>query len=146
MFIPHIWHKGAEPWEGKPAASGLALEIGTALVMASGKLAKATGTKKPEYICMQKVDATADGQLIHVERVREETVYETELSVASASIARGNKYTIDTTGGMITAPSSAAWVIKRRCPRCSGVSRTQSTRGRRSFSTTSAARVTSVSV
>jgi hypothetical protein len=107
MFIPHIWNKGAEPWEGKPAASGLALEIGTALAMVSGKLAKATGTKKPEFICMQKVDATTDGQLIHVERVREETVYETELSVASASIARGNKYTIDTTGGMITATTDS---------------------------------------
>ena len=52
---------------------------------------------------MQKVEQTTDGQMVHVERVREETVYETELSVASASIAKGAKYTIDTTGGMITA-------------------------------------------
>lgn len=107
MFIPHIWNKGAEPWEGVPAASGLALDVGTALVMASGKLAKATGAKKPEFICMQKVDATADGQLIHVERVKPETVYETELSVASTGIARGNKYTLDTTGGMITATTDS---------------------------------------
>ncbi len=107
MFIPHIWHKGAEPWEGHPAAGALALEVGTALVLTSGKLAKATGTKRPEFICMQKVEQTTDGQLVHVERVREETVYETELSVASASIAKGAKYTIDTTGGMITATTDS---------------------------------------
>lgn len=33
------------------------------------------------------------------------------------------------TGGMITAPISAAWVINRRCPKCSGVSRTHSANG-----------------
>ena len=39
------------------------------------------------------------------------------------------------------APISAAWTIKRRCPRCIGVSRGTSTRRRRSFSATVAARI-----
>ena len=39
------------------------------------------------------------------------------------------------------APISASAVMVRRCPRCSGVSRTINTSGRRSFSITSAARV-----
>ena len=47
---------------------------------------------------------------------------------------------------MITAPLSDAWVIMRRCPVCSGVSRTSNTRRRRSFSVTSAARLSRLPV
>ena len=108
MFIPHIWNKGAEPWEGKPAAAGMTLKVGTALTMDGGVLAKATGETKPEFICMQDVAKTTSGQMIHVERVREETVYETELSVASAAIAVGESYTIDANGEMITATTGGA--------------------------------------
>ena len=39
------------------------------------------------------------------------------------------------------APISAAWTIRRRCPRCSGVSRGTSTRRRRSFRATVADRI-----
>lgn len=108
MFIPHIWHKGAEPWEGHPAGGALELKVGHALVLTDGLLAKATGETKPEFICMQDVEETTEGQLIHVERVREETVYETELSVASASIAKGQKYTMDANGEKITATTGGS--------------------------------------
>lgn len=107
MFIPHIWHKGVEPWEVQPATAGLTLKVGNALRMNGGKLVLATGSNKPEFICMQDAAATTAGQMIHVERVREETVFETELSVASGSIAAGSKYTIDTTGAMITATTDS---------------------------------------
>lgn len=102
MFIPHKWHHESEPWEKKPAANGLTLHVGTALAFASGNLAKATGTTKPEYICMEEVTTTEAGQMIHVERVRPETEYETELSVAAASIKVGGKHTIAADGEMIT--------------------------------------------
>jgi hypothetical protein len=46
----------------------------------------------------------------------------------------------------MTAPISDSAVMVRRCPVCSGVSRTMSTSRRRSLSTTSAARVSSVDV
>ena len=57
---------------------------------------------------MQDVEETTEGQMIHVERVREETVYETELSVASASIAKGQKYTMDANGEKITATTGGS--------------------------------------
>lgn len=108
MFIPEIWHNSeSEPWELQPAANGLTLHVGTALAFASGNLAKATGGTKPEFICMEDVTTSKAGQKIHVERVRPETVYETVLSVASASIARGNKYTIDATGEKLTATTDS---------------------------------------
>ena len=107
MFIPHIWHKGVEPWEIQPETAGLTLKVGHALALSGGKLVLAKGTTKPEFICMEDAAATTADQMIHVERVRAETVYETELSVASASIAAGTKYTIDTAGEKITATTDS---------------------------------------
>jgi hypothetical protein len=103
MFIPHKWHKESEPWETVPAPNGTTYKVGQALSIEGGNLVKATGTVKPTHICMEDVTTTKDGQKIHVERVREETVYETELSVESAAIAVGEKYTIDANGEKITA-------------------------------------------
>ena len=107
MFIPEIWHNSeSEPWELQPAANGLTLHVGTALAFSNGNLAKATGATKPEFICMEDVTTNKAGQKIHVERVREETVYETTLSVASAAIARGAKYTIAADGEKLTATTA----------------------------------------
>ena len=49
-------------------------------------------------------------------------------------------------GGMMMAPISVACAMLRRWPRCNGVSRTISTSRRRSFNTTSAARVSRLAV
>ena len=103
MFIPHMWHMESEPWETLPAPNGTEFKVGQALVIEGGELKKATGTDKPTHVCMEDVTTTEDGQKIHVERVREATVYETELSVVSAAIAEGEKYTIDENGEKITA-------------------------------------------
>lgn len=107
MFIPYTWHHESEPWELQPAAAGLELEPGVALAYEDGELVKATGTTKPEFICMEQTE-TVEGQYVHVERVRHETEYMTELSVESADIAVGGKYTIDANGEKITATTSGA--------------------------------------
>lgn len=103
-FIPHTHDDGQpKPFEYLPAGAGLALEPGTALVFASGVLALATGATKPTYICQAKIEATEAGQTVPVIRVDGDCVFETELSEASTGIARGEKYTIDATGGKLTA-------------------------------------------
>lgn len=107
MFIPFMWHNESEPWEKLPAANGLTLHVGTALAYSGGNLTLATGGTMPTYICMEDVINTEAGQKIHVERVRPETVYETELSAANASIAAGAKYTIHTDGETITATDTS---------------------------------------
>ena len=94
MFIPHIYHKSVEPWELQEASEGLSLKVGHALAVTDGKVGLAAGTAKPQFICMQDCEQTVDGQMIHVERVRTETVYETELSVANEDIAVGGKFNI----------------------------------------------------
>lgn len=104
MFIPYKYH-GSMPdsWELQPVTAGLALDVGVALAMTDGKLVKAAGTVKPTYICMQKIAQTGADQRIHVARVNPHTVYETELSVESAAIKAGVRYTLDDTGEKITA-------------------------------------------
>lgn len=106
MFIPYMWHNESEPWEKAPATTGANYVVGQALVLTAGKLATAAGAVKPKFICMEDVTGAAADQMIHVEPVRGETIYETELSVQSASIAIGAAYTIDSTGKMITATGS----------------------------------------
>ena len=103
MFIPHTWQNQSEPWDLQPVKAGIALEPGVAMMASGGVLVKATGANMPTHICMEKVANTESGQMIHVETVRGETEYVTELSVASASIAVGAKYTIDANGEKITA-------------------------------------------
>lgn len=104
-FIPHKYRDGQlDPWEPKPATAGLTLEVGKLMKLESGKLAVATATDTPEYICMEhRKEQTVDGQMVHVTAVSEETIYETTLSEASASITVGSTYNIDSTGMMVTA-------------------------------------------
>lgn len=103
-FIPHMWHSESEPWETIPNETKASVEVGTALVLEDGTAEVAAGAVEPTFISMQ--DGTPDR--IHVERVREETVYETELAEASAAIAVGEKYNIDTTGTMLTATAGGS--------------------------------------
>lgn len=107
MFLPYSYDESRpDSFEYKQVAGSLALKVGTALVFSSGKLTTATGTSKPEYISMTEIASTTAGEKIAVIRVSDDTVYETELSVSSSSIVLGAKYTIDTTGGKITATTS----------------------------------------
>lgn len=106
-FIPHKWHKGAEPWEVKPFMTipdGAAVNVGDLFTLADGYLSRVTGSTKPTFVSMQHIEAPNAMQPVHVERIRPETIYETELSVASAALAAGNKYT--TTGSKLTATAA----------------------------------------
>ena len=104
-FIPHKYRDGQlDPWEPMLASEGMALEVGKLMKLESGKLAVATGTDKPEYICMEhQKEQTVDGQMVHVIAVSCETIYETTLSEQSSSISVGSTYNIDSTGMMMTA-------------------------------------------
>lgn len=107
MIIPHKYlHSVPDSWEMLPVTAGLTLNVGTALTVADGKLVKAGAAEKPNYISMQKT-TTKEGESLHVQRVRPETIYETQLSEASASIAAGKKYTLDAAAEKITATEAS---------------------------------------
>ena len=107
MFTPHIMPKGVDPWELQPAGTGLTLHVGTALVLAEGKLAKCGATAKPTFVCMADAASTKAGQMVPVMRVLPDTVWETELSVISAGIQPGKKYTLDSSAEKITATDAS---------------------------------------
>ena len=108
MFIPAKYFDGEpDPWEKLPATKAKTLHVGTALTLNSGKLDIASGTTAPTYICMEEVTTSDDGQLVHVIRVSPDTLFETELSEASESIAVGTRYTLDATGEKITATETS---------------------------------------
>lgn len=107
-FIPYSYADGQPvPWEYKTAGALGAVKPGQALNLSSGKLAKCTGDNRPEYIGMYK-GTVASGDVIPVIKVDEETIFETQNSVANTSAAPGSKLTIDTTGTMITATAGTA--------------------------------------
>lgn len=106
MFMPYkIGHVGIIPWQELPAAAG-DVKVGMAMVMTGGKLTKAGATTAPTHICMCTKTAEA-GELIPVLPADADVIFETVLSEASSGIAVGTKYTIDATGGKITATSTS---------------------------------------
>lgn len=108
-ILPYKYDDGHhDPWEMLPVSASLTAALGTGMVLSSGKLAIAGATAVPEYILMRSIAGLEAGTLVPVIRVSADTEYETTLSVASASIAIGAKYT--TTGASdtkITATSTS---------------------------------------
>ena len=110
MILPYSYDKGKpDPFEYLVVTTSETVAIGEALKLASGKLAKAgldSDSGTPEFIAMEAVTSAPAGTKIAVIRVNEDVCYETELSEASASIAIGAKYTLDSTASKITATTT----------------------------------------
>lgn len=109
MFIPYkIGHVGIIPWQELVLSAGssadLVLDVGMALTAS----AVATGTTAPKFISMARLTIPRnESARVPVIPADADVIFETQLSEASASIAVGTKYTIDTTGGMITSTSTS---------------------------------------
>lgn len=87
--------------------TGESFELGEALVMSSGLLTKCGATATPTFIAMKAAASAPAGTVIPVLRVSKEVIYETELSAASPSIAKGAKYTLASSGRGITATTTS---------------------------------------
>lgn len=85
----------------------ITVAVGDALsVAAGGHAVKATGTTAPTHVSVTAKTVAADGDTVGAIRITDGMVFETSLAEASAAIAVGTKYTIDTTGSMITSTST----------------------------------------
>lgn len=94
------------PFEKIPCAA-ITPKRGMTMKLDSGKLAKASGTDVPEFICVEEHDsAVSAGDLVTVVRVDHDTEYETELSAAGGSLNVGDKVTIATDGLRATATTT----------------------------------------
>ncbi len=96
------------PFEQYPC-SAITPKRGMAMVLSSGKLAIATGTSKPEFICVEEHDsAVSAGDLVTVVRVDPQTVYETTLSAAGTSLNIGDLVTLHASNGLqVTATTTS---------------------------------------
>ena len=95
------------PYEQLPC-SAITPKHGMAMKLDSGKLAKASGTDKPEFICVEEhAAAVSAGDMVTVVRVDPQTEYETVLSAAGSSLNLGDKVTIATDGLRVTATTTS---------------------------------------
>lgn len=108
-FIPYSTEDGRkQPWEYLPATGSTKPDIGLALVLSSGKLAKATGTTKPTYICMAEYPAAvAAGTLLPVIAVTPDMIFEVKNQASLNGVNIGQAVTIHSDGLQITATTSS---------------------------------------
>lgn len=108
-FIPYSNEEGRKtPWEYLPCTGSTKPDIGLALVLSSGKLAKASGTTKPTYICMCEAPAAlAAGTLIPVIAVHPDEIFECVNQASLNGVNIGQAVTIHTDGLQVTATTSS---------------------------------------
>lgn len=94
-IIPHYYKSQMpDPWEAVEANTGLTALVGSALKLEAGKAALCAAADKPEFICMQDITDAEAGAAVHVIRVNEDTIYETQLGAETAGLTVGEKYQI----------------------------------------------------
>ena len=108
-FIPYSNEDGRkQPWEYLPCTGSTKPDIGLALVLSSGKLAKASGTTKPTYICMCEAPAAlAAGTLIPVIAVQPDIIFECTNQASLNGVNIGQAVTIHTDGLQVTGTTSS---------------------------------------
>lgn len=95
------------PFEKLPCTA-ITPKNGMAMVLSGGKLAIASGTTAPEFICVEEHSAAvAAGDLVTVVRVAKDTTYKTQLSAAGTALNLGDKVTIASDGLRVTATTTS---------------------------------------
>ncbi|MBR7058204.1 MAG: hypothetical protein IKI35_05705 [Stomatobaculum sp.] len=96
-----------QPFEQQPC-SAITPKNGMAMVLSSGKLAIASGTSKPEFICVEEHSAAVTaGDMVTVVRVDPMTEYETTITADASSLNIGDKVTLHTDGLQVTATKTS---------------------------------------
>lgn len=85
------------------ANTAVTYAVGDALVLTSGKLAKAGATVKPEYISAEKASGK---DVLSVYQVESNQEYETTLSTAGELVV-GTKVTLSSTSDSVTATTTS---------------------------------------
>lgn len=112
MFFPHKSDAGAVlPWEYMPAAEGT-YQAGQLLNAKDGTLnpISAASTTTPGYLCMANVTVTA-GQVVPVTRVKNDVIYETQLSAEAADAAAGVKLQVSAGGLQVDAGAAGTFEV-----------------------------------
>lgn len=109
-FRPYSTEDGRVPaWEYYPA-TGLTPKVGMTMNLSGGKLVAATGTGKPQFVCMGERDAaqTAEDSPIPVIAVTDDIVWEVE---TAATLALGATCSIGNDSLTVISGSGAGRVV-----------------------------------
>lgn len=91
-----------------PATVSEAYAHGETVKFSSGKLTKASGTDKPEFIYVGKnITSAITGQVINVVPVLPEYEWETTFSADASAKAAGAKVTVSSDGTQVTATTAS---------------------------------------
>lgn len=112
-FIPHTNEDGrVPPWKYLPC-SAITPKIGMAMVQSEGKLAIATGTTKPTYICQAEYAAAVSaGALVPVIDVEPDQVFECTNSASLSGVNIGSKVTLHASNGLQVTGTTASGVAR----------------------------------
>ena len=87
--------------------SAITPKRGMLMKLDGGKLAKASGSDVPEFLCIEERSAAVSaGDPVKVVRVEPDTDYETVFSAAATGLGPGDKVTIATDGLRVTATTT----------------------------------------
>lgn len=106
MFKIFKSNEGVTPVIKEMPATAATYNVGDALAISSGKLAKVTGTAVPTFIsCESGVKTSTD--VLAVNPVYEGFEYLTTLAATGTSLVIGNKVTIHTDSAQVTATTTS---------------------------------------
>lgn len=112
MFTPHKRDTaGALPWEYLGAAAGT-YKAGQMLNLKNGQLTavSAASTTTPPYLCMADITVEAGGTVPCV-RVKNDTIFETQLSAEAADAAVGAKLQVAAGGLQVNAAAAGTFEL-----------------------------------
>lgn len=112
MFSPHTSDTGAVvPFEYMNAAAGT-YQAGQMLTVTGGKLAAISAAHKttPQYMCMANITVTGD-ELVAVTRVKDDVIYETQLSAEAAAATVGSKLEVSAGGLNVDAADAGTFEV-----------------------------------
>lgn len=100
------------PWEYLPT-NVIQPKVGMALILTNGRLSIATGTNKPEYICMaEHPDIVAAGTIVPVIRVTPEILFKTSNSASLIGVNVGARVTLHASSGMQVTGTTTSGVAE----------------------------------
>lgn len=112
MFSIHKSDTGAvQPFEYLNAAAGT-YQAGQMLTVTGGKLAVISAASKttPQYLCMANITVTGD-ELVAVTRVKNDVIYETQLSAEAAAAVVGSKLEVSAGGLKVDAAAEGTFEV-----------------------------------
>ena len=107
-FLIHSTGDNRVPTHHRVPCGAITPEVGMAMVLTAGVLAKASGTTKPTHISMTERSAACEsGEMIYTIRAENDITFETTFAADPAALKLGDKVTIHTDGAQVTATTQS---------------------------------------